>query len=49
MNHLQQFFDNHGILLAIFKIDQNVKSFDSAYKYVNFIIREQYRQTDSFY
>jgi len=49
MNHLQLFFDNHRILLAIFKIDQNVKLFDSAYIHVIFIIGEQYQQTDSFY
>ena len=41
--------DGKEISIKPKKIDQNVKLFDSAYKHVNFIIGEQYRQSDSFY
>lgn len=41
MEHLQLFFDNNGILLPIFEIEQKVKLLDPVYKDVEFIINEQ--------
>ena len=41
MEHLQLFFDNNGILLPIFEIEQKVKLLDPMYKDVEFIIKEQ--------
>ena len=41
MKSLQSFFDSNGILLPDFKINQKVKLLDSAYKNIEFIIKEQ--------
>jgi len=41
MEHLQSFFDNNGILLPDFKINQKVKLLDPVYKDIEFIIKEQ--------
>ena len=41
MQHLQSFFDDNGVLLPDYKINQKVKLLDPVFKDLEFIVKEQ--------